>query len=103
MTDKNIEDYAQTLRAIRRARARLYVCFCTFPIYVFLVMRIVEAGQDTTMILLAYMALYACFGVIVALKRCPQCHQQFFVKSFFLNPFRSRCAHCELGLKPVPK
>lgn len=100
MTDKNTEDYAQSLGPIRRARTRLYVCFWTFPVYVLLVTRIVGAGQDTSAIMFAYMLLYAGFGINVATKRCPQCSEQYFVKSFFLNPFRSRCVHCGLALKP---
>ncbi len=82
------------LRQIRSARNRLFVCFCTFPVYVLAVMRVLEAGNETTLIMVAYMALYAGFGVALANKRCPDCHEQYFVKTFFLNPFRSRCAHC---------
>ena len=87
------------LKEIRRARNRLFVCFWTFPVYVVAVMRVLDAGNETNMIMLAYMALYAGFGVNVASKRCPDCHEQFFVKSYFLNPFRKQCAHCGCPLK----
>jgi len=87
------------LKELRRARNRLFVCFGTFPVYVLAVMQVLESGNETTLIMFAYMALYAGFGANLATKRCPQCHGQYFVKSFFLNPFRSHCAHCGLGLK----
>jgi uncharacterized protein (DUF983 family) len=47
-----------------------------------------------------YMALYAGFGVNASVKRCPDCHEQYFVKKYFLNPFRSQCAHCGLSMHP---
>ena len=99
MPENNTEQFKKTLRAIRRARTRLFVCFWTFPVYVVAVMRIVDSGQDTTMIMLVYMLLYAIFGVSVATQRCPECQGQFFVKTYFLNPFRHQCAHCGLDLK----
>jgi hypothetical protein len=87
------------LKEIRRARNRLFVCFWTFPVYVVAVMQVLESGNETNLIMMAYMALYAGFGANLATKRCPNCHQQYFVKSFFLNPFKSQCAHCALPLK----
>jgi uncharacterized protein (DUF983 family) len=33
----------------------------------------------------------------MSVKRCPSCHQQFFVKQYFLNPFRRTCSHCGLS------
>lgn len=100
MTEQDDEQRKQArLKELRRARNRLFVCFWTFPVYVLAVMRVLESGNDTSVIMFAYMALYAGFGVSLATKRCPQCHQQYFVKSFFLNPFKSRCAHCALPLK----
>lgn len=99
MSEKNTEQFKKTLSGIRRARTRLFVCFWTFPVYVVAVMRILDSGQETTLIMLTYMLLYAAFGISVAVKRCPECQQQFFVKTFFLNPFRHQCAHCGLALK----
>jgi hypothetical protein len=98
MSEKNTEQFEKTLRRVRRARTRLFVCFWTFPVYVVTVMRTLDAGQETTMIMLAYMVLYAAFGISVAVKRCPECQHQFFVKTFFLNPFRRKCVHCGLAL-----
>jgi hypothetical protein len=90
----------QRLMEIRRARNRLFVCFSTLPVYVFTVSQVIEAGNSSNTVMFAYMALYAGFGVNASVKRCPQCHEQYFVKRFFLNPFRSHCAHCGLSLHP---
>jgi len=99
MTDNNQNDNrSRRLLAIRRSRNNLFVCFLTFPVYVLAVTQVLQAGNDTSVIMFAYMALYAWFGVRVVVQRCPDCHQQYFVKSFFLNPFTSKCAHCGLPL-----
>lgn len=87
------------LDEIRRARSRLFVCFWTFPIYVIVVTRLLNAGNGISMVMYAYMLLYAGFGLNMAMKRCPDCGQQFFVRNYFLNPFHTRCAHCGLALK----
>ncbi|MDP1932846.1 MAG: hypothetical protein Q8L60_15450 [Gammaproteobacteria bacterium] len=84
---------------IRRARNRLFVCFWTFPVYVLAVTRVLDSGNSTSTIMFAYMLLYAWFGVNASVKRCPDCHEQFFVKKFFLNPFSGKCAHCGIALK----
>jgi len=86
------------LDEIRRARNYLFVCFWTFPIYVLVVTRLLNAGNGITMVMYAYMLLYAGFGLNAAVKRCPQCSRQFFVKSYFLNPFPRQCVHCGLSL-----
>lgn len=87
----------EALNAIRRSRSRLMVCFLTFPLYVVAVTRLLDNGQDTTWLMLVYMAIYAGFGIAMTVKRCPDCHEQFFVRQYFLNPFRRRCAHCGLS------
>ena len=84
------------LKRIKRARSQLLVCFMTLPLYVMAVAGLVGNGQDISVLMLAYMALYAGFGINLSVKRCPRCHQQFFVKQYFLNPFPSKCAHCGL-------
>ena len=93
------EERLRRLDDIRRARNRLFVCFWTFPVYVLAVTRVLDSGNSTTTIMFAYMLLYAWFGVNASIKRCPDCHEQFFVKKFFLNPFSGKCAHCGLALK----
>jgi hypothetical protein len=90
------ESWALQLKAIRNAKARLIVCFCTFPIYIVAVNALVRAGKDITGFMLLYMLLYAAFGISAAVKRCPRCHQQFYVKAYFLNIFTRKCAHCGL-------
>jgi len=97
MTSSPDEQFASALRVIRNAKNRLMVCFLTFPLYVLAVTRLLDAGQDTTWLMLAYMALYAGFGINMSVKRCPRCHEQFFVKQYFLNPFRRTCSHCGLS------
>lgn len=97
---KKQEERQRRLDDIRRARNRLFVCFCTFPIYVVAVTRVLDSGNSTTTIMFAYMLLYAYFGVQASVKRCPDCHEQFFVKKLFLNPFSDKCAHCGVALKP---
>lgn len=99
MSDNKKAEKQDRLNEIRRARNRLFVCFWTFPVYVLAITRVLDAGNETTGIMFAYMALYAGFGVNAAVKRCPDCHQQFFVKAFFLNPFSTRCAHCGLSFR----
>jgi hypothetical protein len=84
------------LKQIKRARSQLMVCFMTLPLYVMAVAGLVGSGQDISVLMLAYMALYAGFGINLSVKRCPRCHQQFFVKHYFLNPFPRKCAHCGL-------
>lgn len=91
------DHFAQSLRTIRVSRSRLMVCFLTFPVYVYVVNRMVGGGQDVTWMMLAYMALYAGFGINMSIRKCPRCHEAFYVKQYFLNPFRRRCAHCGLS------
>ena len=87
------------LLSIRAARNRLFVCFWTFPVYVYAVTQLLNSGSSSTVIMYSYMLLYAFYGISASVKRCPDCHGQFFVKRFFLNPFRSQCAHCGLSFK----
>ncbi|MDX1490877.1 MAG: hypothetical protein R3332_06290 [Pseudohongiellaceae bacterium] len=90
--------FEPALKALRQARARLFVCFLTLPVYGYAVTQVLQSGRDTNALMFTYMGLYAVFGIALAAKRCPQCEQQFFVKRFFLNPFRRSCAHCRLSL-----
>jgi len=90
----------QRLMAIKRSRNRLFVCFSTLPVYMYAVSQVLDNGNSSNVIMFTYMALYAGFGVNASVKRCPDCHQQYFVKKYFLNPFRSQCAHCGLSMHP---
>ncbi|GEM_PF-351270 len=85
------------LKQIKRARSQLMVCFLTFPLYVMAVTTLLGNGQDIGVLMMLYMALYAGFGINLSVRRCPRCHQQFFVKKYFLNPFPRSCAHCGLS------
>lgn len=97
MSEPAEDTRSEALSAIKRSRSRLMVCFLTFPLYVLAVTRLLDNGQDTTWLMLVYMAIYAGFGIAMTVKRCPACHEQFFVKQYFLNPFRRKCAHCGLS------
>ncbi len=96
-SDKQLPD--NSLRPVRNARSWLIVCFCTFPIYIVAVSVLVQEGRDVTSFMLLYMLLYAGFGIFAATRRCPRCQRPFYVKSMFLNIFRTKCAHCGLALK----
>lgn len=93
--------YADALRLIRRTRNYLMVCFLTFPLYVYAVTELLGNGRDITWLMLGYMLLYAVFGINASVKRCPRCREQFFVKKYFLNPFRRSCAHCGLDFDHI--
>jgi len=93
------ESWAKSLKDIRNAKSRLVVCFLTFPLYVVAVSSLAKNGNSVTALMLLYMLLYAGFGINASIKRCPRCHEQFYVKGFFLNIFSSKCAHCGLPAK----
>ncbi|MEX0618091.1 MAG: hypothetical protein WDZ76_02840 [Pseudohongiellaceae bacterium] len=87
------------LRRIARARSRMMVCFLTLPLYVYALVALLNNGRDITPFMFAYMGIYALFAVNMVIRRCPNCHEQFFVKHYFLNPFRRRCSHCHLDYR----
>lgn len=97
MTSPHAGNYAAELAEIRRARSRLMVCFLTFPIYIVTIYRMLGNGYDITWLMLAYMALYGVFGIRMSVRTCPRCKGQFYVKRYFLHPFRRTCAHCGLS------
>ena len=97
----NYPSFAGHLKVIRGARNHLMMCFSTFPLYVWGIVLLLNNGHDITWMMLAYMALYAAFGINASVKRCPRCHGQFFVKKYFLNPLRRSCAHCGLSFDHI--
>jgi len=98
---KNSAFRQQTLRKIRRARTRLLVCFWTLPVYVIAIWVLLNNGRSIDTIMWIYMGLYAIFAVDMASRRCPQCGNQFFVKTILLNLLTHRCVHCELSFEPT--
>lgn len=92
----------KTLRKIRRSRTRLIVCFWTLPVYVVAVWMLLNNGQSVETIMWIYMGLYAIFAVDMASRKCPQCNNQFFVKTIFLNLTTHECRHCQLSMDPEP-
>lgn len=85
------------LRNILRARTRLIVCFWTLPVYMIALWALLNNGRNIESFMFIYMALWAGFAVDMALRRCPECGNQFFVKSILLNLFTQRCVHCGLS------
>ena len=57
------DEVLAVLKQIKRARSQLLVCFMTLPLYVMAVAALVGSGQDISVLMLAYMALYAVFGM----------------------------------------
>lgn len=86
------------LRQIGRARTRLLVCFLTLPVYMVAVWLLLNNRQDIDGLMFVYMAVWSVFGIDMARRRCPDCGEQFFVKSIFLNLITHRCVHCGLSL-----
>lgn len=82
------------LQRIRKSRVNLLVCFYTLPLYATLVWILLSRGQSVDAIMFVYMALYAVFAVIMANQRCPNCEEQFYVKTVFLNLIKRQCVHC---------
>jgi len=85
----------QLLHKIGRARTRLLVCFWTLPVYVVVVWMLLDNGRSVDSIMWVYMAMYALFAVDMSRQRCPNCHNQFFVKTILLNLLTKKCVHCE--------
>ena len=88
------------LRVIERARSRLMVCFYTLPLYIIVLLMLLNERRSVTSLMFVYMAVYAIFAVGMVIRACPRCGEQFFVKGFLLNFFTRRCVHCGLSCRP---
>ena len=86
------------LRKIGRARIRLLVCCWTLPVYIIGIWTLLDNGRAIDTFMFVYMALFAGFALDMSLRRCPRCHQQFFVKSILLNLISRRCVHCGVAI-----
>lgn len=84
------------LHRIARARSYMLVCFLTLPLYVAGLLLLLNGGRGISTLMFAYMGVYTVFAVNMAVRRCPRCHRQFFVRHVFLNLFARHCAHCGL-------
>jgi hypothetical protein len=93
--EKDTESKRRSFRAIARSRIRLVVCFWTLPLYTVAVWILLNNEQDINLIMWVYMAIYAIFAIDMSMRRCPSCHQQFYVKSIFLNLLTTKCVHCK--------
>lgn len=92
--DSKSPDSGQRLHKISRARTRLIVCFWTLPVYVVAVWLLLNNGQSVDTLMWIYMAIYALFAVDMSRQRCPNCGEQFFVKTILLNLLTRQCVHC---------
>ncbi|HIA59214.1 MAG TPA: hypothetical protein EYO00_04940 [Gammaproteobacteria bacterium] len=86
------------LRKIGRARIRLLVCCWTLPVYIIGIWILLGNGRTIDTFMFIYMGLFAGFALDMSLRRCPRCHQQFFVKSILLNLITHRCVHCSSAI-----
>lgn len=91
------------LRKIGRARIRLLVCCWTLPVYIIGIWTLLDNGRAIDTFMFVYMALFAGFALDMSLRRCPRCHQQFFVKSILLNLISRRCVHCGVAISAKNK
>ncbi|PCH62968.1 MAG: hypothetical protein COC19_02085 [SAR86 cluster bacterium] len=91
------EKFRVPLKSIARAKHGLIVCFFTLPIYIVAVYVLLSRGLSVSVFMTVYMVLYTVFGLNMAIRRCPKCRQQFFVKSILLNLVTKKCVHCGLA------
>ena len=91
----------KSLRQIARARSYLLVCFYTLPLYIAGLIMLLNDGRSITALMYVYMLVYAVFAINMALRRCPRCQEQFFVRHVFLNVVTRKCTHCGQSLRPV--
>ena len=90
-------ELSKKIEIILRSRARLIVCFLTFPLYASAVWLLLMSGKDINTLMWVYIGLYVFFGIDMVRRRCPSCNEQFFVKTTFLNAFSKSCVHCGVG------
>ena len=89
----------QELRKVDRARTRLMVCFLTLPVYAVAVWVLLSNGHAIDTFMYIYMAMWLGFGVDIAIRRCPACGKQFYVKTVILNLITRNCVHCGIDAR----
>ncbi len=99
---QHTEQQQIALRKNLRARTRLIVCFWTLPVYAITVWILLNNERSIGSFMFIYMALWLAFGADMAMRRCPECGKQFFVKSILLNLITRRCAHCGFSTQSNP-
>ena len=99
---QHTEQQQIALRKIFRARTRLIVCFWTLPIYVIALWILLNNQRGIESFMFIYMALWAAFAVDMAMRRCPECGEQFFVKSILLSLIARDCVHCGFSIQSNP-
>ena len=86
--------FENDLIGIAKARTRLSVCFWTLPVYVVAIWVLLNNGRSIDSIMWIYIAIYAVFAIDMSKRKCPSCHEQFYVKNIFLNLLTKQCVHC---------
>jgi len=100
--DLKTKKFKKSLHSVRRSRNRMAVCFLTLPVYTVAVYALLENGHSISGFMYLYMGIYLAFGAHMAMQRCPNCNDQFYVKLILLNLFTSRCVHCGQSYKSCP-
>ena len=85
-------------RALSRARTRLLVCLGTLPVYMIAIWVLLNNQKDIESLMFIYMGLWAGFAVDMARRKCPVCHEQYFVKNILLSLRKKSCTHCGFPL-----
>jgi len=85
------------LRKLLRARTRLLVCMLTLPVYMIALWMLLSNGREVDLFMYFYMALWGVFAIDMAIRKCPRCGNQFYVKSIWLNLITKTCVHCGLN------
>lgn len=98
-TAQRSEQQQLILRKIARARIHLLVCFWTLPVYVIGLWLLLNSGRSIEYFMLVYMVVWAGFAIDMAMRRCPGCGKQFYVKTILLNLITQRCLHCGIWAK----
>ena len=86
-----------------RQRRRLFfkVCFASIAFALVVVLLAVRLGAsiETTMMVLFVAAFpYTLLFYRTFLFECPRCKRSYFLRYLFIDPFVSKCRHCELPL-----
>ncbi len=99
-----LPNQAAAVKALRRARARLMVCFWTLPLYMLAIWMLLTNQRETDAFMFVYMGMWAGFALDMARRRCPFCKKQFYVKHVMMNLRTRHCVHCGVDslIKTIP-
>ncbi|MGI9250867.1 MAG: hypothetical protein ACR2PR_06680 [Pseudohongiellaceae bacterium] len=89
------------LQKIHRARIRMIVCMLTLPVYGVAVWILISNNRNIDALLWIYMGCWAVFAIDMAIRKCPRCGEQFYVRTLILNLITKRCVHCGLSEESI--